>query len=285
MRAELDQLLAQAAQTAGADFWEAHPVTAIQEHRDDVDILAKGKEIRAKFVIAADGVHSATAKAGGWPPLPVLAPALEYELQLAPEDFARYAELPRFDFDAIKAGYAWVFPKRQHLSVGVLSTRRTCPDLPTRLADYLRRLGITRVQKTERHGYLIPLAPRPGPLARGRILLAGDAAGLVDPVTAEGISHAIFSGQLAAQALVESRLDSTTAGSRYQALLEDKILGELRAARFLARILYHHPRIRNGVFRMNGQRLCDFVTQVITGESSYLGALKRPASYFKVLGW
>ena len=123
------------------------------------------------------------------------------------------------------------------------------------------------------------------PLARGRVLLAGDAAGLVDPITAEGISHAILSGQLAAAALTEGRLDVAKVGAIYQSLLEKNILGELRAARFLARMLYRHPRIRNGVFRLNGQALCEFVTQIIMGESGYREALKRPASYLKFLGW
>jgi flavin-dependent dehydrogenase len=115
-------------------------------------------------------------------------------------------------------------------------------------------------------------------------LLAGDAAGLVDPVTAEGITHAILSGQLAAAAITESRFDAAGVSRRYQSLLEEHILGELRAARFLARVLYHHPRIRHGAFRFNGQKLCEFVTNVIMGHASYREALKRPASYFKLLG-
>jgi geranylgeranyl reductase family protein len=284
MRADLDCLLARAAQKLGVQLVESCAVKRVNVQNDRVEIITGRENYRAKFVVAADGVHSAIAKAAGWPELPALAPALEHELYLPAEDFARFSQTPRFDFNTIEAGYAWVFPKRTHLSVGILCTRRICPDLQTQLADYLQRLGITRIQKTERHGYLIPLAPRPGPLARGRILLVGDAAGLVDPVTAEGITHAIVSGQLAAAALTEGGLDAAKVGHLYQSLLEKNILGELRAGRFLANILYHHPRIRNGVFRLNGQRLCEFVTDVATGESSYRDAVKRPSSYFKLLG-
>jgi flavin-dependent dehydrogenase len=184
----------------------------------------------------------------------------------------------------IDGGYAWIFPKRTHLSAGILSTRRICPDLKARFADYLRRLGLPDAAETERHGYLIPLAPRRGPLARGRVLLAGDAAGLVDPVTAEGISYAILSGQLAATAVTEGRLDVAKVAPIYQGLLEANILGELQAGRFLANILYRHPRIRDGVFRLDGQRLCDFAVRVILGEEGYRQALRRPANYFKLLG-
>jgi geranylgeranyl reductase family protein len=284
MRADLDCLLAREAQKAGVQLLESCIVKRVNIRAGSVEIITDRGQFQAKFVIAADGVHSATAKAAGWPELPALAPALEHEIHLTDEDFARFSQVPRFDFNTIDAGYAWVFPKRTHLSVGILSTHRTCPNLQTKLADYLRELGITRVQKTERHGYLIPLAPRRGPLVCGRVLLVGDAAGLVDPVTAEGISHAILSGQLAAAALAEGRLDVAAVSRLYQSLLEEHILGELRAARFLAKILYRHPRIRNGAFQLSGQKLCEFVTDVITGDASYCDAMKRPSSYFKLLG-
>jgi geranylgeranyl reductase family protein len=285
MRADLDFLLAREAQKLGVALMDSCPVTQVNALNGGVEIESARGVFQAKFVIAADGVHSAIAKGAGWPELPALAPALEYEIYPAEDDFARLGEMPRFDFDAVEAGYAWVFPKRDHLSVGILSTRRVCRDLPAGLADYLRQLGLTRVGKTERHGYLIPLAPRPGPLARGRVLLAGDAAGLVDPVTAEGISYALLSGQLAAAALTEGRLEPGKVGPLYQSLLEKHMLGELRAARFLARILYQHPRIRDAVFRLKGQRLCEFAAQVVLGEASYRDAVRQPANYFKLFGW
>jgi flavin-dependent dehydrogenase len=213
-----------------------------------------------------------------------LAPALEYEVHLAEEDFERFGKIPRFDFNSIEAGYAWVFPKREHLSVGILSMRRTNTDLHAKLTDYMERLGITRIQKTERHGYLIPLAPRREALARGRILLVGDAAGLVDPVTAEGISYAIRSGQLAATAIADCRLDVAQTGKLYQALLETEILRELRAGRVLANVLYNYPRLRNWAFRVRGRELSEFVADVVMGERSYTSALKQPSSYLKMFG-
>jgi flavin-dependent dehydrogenase len=127
------------------------------------------------------------------------------------------------------------------------------------------------------------MASRPGPLARGRVLLVGDAAGLVDPVLAEGISHAIQSGQLAAAAIIETKLEAGRAATLYQSLLEEQILRELRAARFLARTLYHHPRIRDAALRFSGRKLCEFVTGVVMGERSYREALRSPGSYLKFL--
>jgi geranylgeranyl reductase family protein len=284
MRADLDGWLARAAEQAGAHVVSACPVRHVEAQTNCVEVFSDRGIFRANFVIAADGVHSVTARSAGWSDLPALAPALEHEIYLADEDFARFSQMPRFDFNALDAGYAWVFPKRAHLSAGIMSTRRTCPDLQTRLANYLRQLGITRIQKIEKHGWLIPLAPRREPLGRGRVLLAGDAAGLVDPVLAEGITNALHSGQLAAAALTECRLDAAKAGQCYQSLLEKELLPELRAGRFLARVLYHHPHLRNGAFRLGGQRLCEFATDVVMGERSYREAVRQPASYLKWLG-
>jgi len=284
MRADLDCLLAREAGKAGADLVESCAAGSLTVRDQFVEIATTCGDYRAKFVIAADGVHSATAKAAGWPELPALAPALEYEVYLSVEDFERFGKIPRFDFNTVEAGYAWVFPKRSHLSVGILTTRRVSTDLQAKLRDYLEQIGITRVEKIEKHGYLIPLAPRRGMLARGRILLAGDAAGLVDPVTAEGISHAIRSGQLAAQALSDCQLDVSRVGRYYQSLLETEILRELRAGRLLANVLYNFPRLRNRAFRVSGQKLSDFVAAVVMGERSYAGALKKPSSYLKMFG-
>lgn len=284
MRSELDYFLARQAQNAGVQLVDSCAVNGLSLKADRVEIFsARGRYI-TKFVIAADGVHSRIARAAGWPDLPVLAPALEHELWLSPEDFARFGQRPRFDFNGIEAGYAWVFPKRAHLSVGIMSTRRVCPDLTAKLAAYLRNIGIARSERVERHGYLIPLAPRPGPLARGRVLLVGDAAGLADPVTAEGIFHALLSGQLAAAALTQGRGEPATVAASYQSLLEHRILAELRAARFLARILYRHPHLRHAAFRLGGPKLCDFAVRVVLGQASYRSALRRPASYIKWLG-
>jgi geranylgeranyl reductase family protein len=284
MRAEMDQQLAHAARAAGAQLMESCPVKKVTGQKDFVELATPQGVLRAKFTVTADGVYSPTAKALGWPDLPKLAPALEYEIHVPDETFARFNQMPRFDFNGIAAGYAWVFPKREHLSVGILSTRRTCPDLPAQLMKYLKQIGITRIEKMEKHGYLLPLAPRREPLMRGRVLLVGDAAGLVDPVTAEGISHALMSGQFAATAIVEGDLNPPRVAEIYQYLLEKNILSELRAARIFARLLYDFPRVRAWAFRQRGQALSDFVGGIVMGERRYADALNKPANYLKMLG-
>jgi flavin-dependent dehydrogenase len=283
MRADLDCLLAREAEAHGAELRESCRVLNITKQADFIEINSDSGTFRAKFVIAADGVHSMTAKSAGWSGLPQLAPALEWEVHLKEQDFERFKDTARFDFNFIEPGYAWVFPKREHLSVGLLSTRRRSPDLQTKLQEYLRHLGIVEIQKCERHGYLIPIAHRRGKLANDRVLLVGDAAGLTDPVTAEGISYAIISGQMAARALAECDLNVARVSERFDTLLRDIVLEELAAATFLANFLYNYPRLRSRIFQRNGKRLTEFVAGVAMGESSYREALRSPLSYLKMI--
>src|SRR2546428_8057096 len=92
----------------------------------------------------------------------------------------------------------------------------------------------------ERHGFVIRVRPGAGRLARERMLLVGDAAGLADPVTAEGISPAARSGGLAADAIIASELDPPRARAGYHAALPP-LLAPLRVPRALARPPYAHP--------------------------------------------
>lgn len=285
MRADLDHLLATEAQKSGVKLLDDCPVTQVIPQTGGVELTTARGIFQARFLIAADGVQSLTAKACGWAPLPRLAPAIEWELHLPAEDFAKFGQTARFDFGFIEAGYAWVFPKRNHLSAGILTTGRANINLPAKLAGYLRYLGINRIERVEKHGYVIPIEPRREPLARGRVLLTGDAAGLVDPITAEGISYALLSGRLAAEAIVTGRMDAAKVCQCYQSLLEKNILGDLRAGRRLAKFVYHCPRIRNWAFRHHGPRLTRFATDVVMGERGYRAALRDPKNYLKMLGW
>jgi geranylgeranyl reductase family protein len=273
MRDRLDERLAQAAARAGAELRAPCRARAVRVERDRVRLDTAGGPLTAAFVIAADGATGETARQLGWPDGRVLIPALEYEVQTDDATFARLAAAPRFDVGVVPAGYAWVFPKAAHLSVGVLSARRgrTAGGLHRALESYLAALGIVP-RAHERHGYVIPVRPRRAPLGGGRALLVGDAAGLADPVTAEGISLAAWSGWAAAAALAAGALDPERVAARYRAALRP-LLGELRLARALADALYRWPRARRWLFRRAGQRFVDAMTDVFSGSRTYRGLL------------
>ena len=113
---------------------------------------------------------------------------------------------------------------------------------------------------------MIPLAPRESTLAKGRVLLTGDAAGLADPVTAEGITSAIQSGQMAADAIARDFNDPVSVERAYNEALGESILAEHRIARRLAGCLYNFPRIRTAAFAWRGQRLVQEADALLDAE-------------------
>ncbi len=281
MRDRLDHLLAETAVAAGATLLAPLEVRGLRV--DSVCRLATSAgELMARFVVAADGATGPVGRAAGWSTNARAIPALEYEIGVDALTFQRFAGSAQFDFGVIPHGYAWVFPKESHLSAGVLSTRRGPVQLQSHLDQYLRRLGITPVGDPERHGYVIPTHPLAGDFVRNRTLLVGDAAGFVDPVTAEGISFAALSGRLAAEAIVQGGLEEPLVRRLYHASLAAEVLSELRAARQLARVLYDWPWLSGWVFRTRGRMLAEGVTDVMMGTRTYRSALTRPLNYLRL---
>jgi flavin-dependent dehydrogenase len=226
----------------------------------------------------ADGVHSPLARSAGWTSPPATIPALEAEVAVDPATLDERGSHPVFDFDDAPRGYAWTFPKAAHLSVGILTTVRGHGTLRADLDRYLARLGLADRERDTR-GWLIPVRPRDGGLARGRVLLAGDAAGLADPVTLEGISLALWSGRLAAESLLAGSADPAR---RYSRALARELLPELRAARLLAHVLYARPRTAEALFSRAGPRLARAMAEVTAGRTSYRSLLFNPANWARL---
>lgn len=277
MRAGLDAALADAARTAGASLRARCEVRGVRLGGDGVTLTTTGGDITARFVVAADGAASSIARLAGWRETRRLAPALEAEVPVDDATRERLSRAARFDFDVIPAGYGWVFPKARHLSIGVATMLRGGVNLHGVLDAYFSALGIAAAG--ERHGWLIPYTPRRDGVARRRLLLAGDAAGLADPVTGEGITTALASGRLAARAIMEGG----EVEARYEAAVRRAFFGELRVGRVLARLLYQWPRARTMLFRRHGERLTHAMLDVAAGERTYVGSVSNPRNYARLL--
>ncbi len=282
MRSELDHRMVERAREAGAELLAPRRVRGLAQSATEVRLETDGGPLSARYCVAADGAGSRTARAAGWPENENVIPALESEIRVAPSDYRRFADCARFDFGLMPSGYAWVFPKRRHLSIGCLSRLRGWSALREDLETYLNHLGLSEHGAREDHGFVIPIAPRAGQLARERVILVGDAAGLADPVSCEGISWAIVSGRLAAEAVAGSLDDPAAVRAAWAALLERDLLPELRTAQRLARWLYERPRLRRATFRRIGQPLCEAIGGVFLGESSFRGLVRTPRNYFKL---
>lgn len=284
MRDRFDALLVTAAQQrGGVALATGTVVQRVVPRADAVELVTDRGTFAAQFVIAADGVNSVVARQTDRPALRNIVPALECEARYPDEVFQRFGGTARFDFGLVPAGYGWVFPKREHLSIGVGTTRRGAANLPAEYERYLSKLELARAEGEERHGYMIPCHPRAGLFELPRILFVGDAAGLADPVTAEGISAGIISGQLAARAIVAARDDASRAQRRYRSALEAALLRDLRVARTLAWLLYERPRWCAALLQRHGAGMSELMTRIVAGETTYRAAVSRPAHYVRLL--
>lgn len=275
MRDRLDYLLVETAVRAGAELLAPCRVTDVATSGHRVRLGTQHGAVWADFVVAADGALGSVARLAGWPDDRRAIPALEYEITVDDATFERLAGEPRFDVGTVPQGYAWVFPKAAHLSVGVLSTRRGARDLHEQLERYLRLVGIVAPLEVKRHGFVIPVRPRSGPLVRGRVVLAGDAAGFADPLTAEGISYALRSGQLAGEAIADAGGDEDRTREHYHTELNREILPDLRASRRIATLLYDYPRVQRWLFRRYGQAGVEALAGPLLGEYGYARVLRR----------
>lgn len=283
MRDQFDYALLSAAQAAGATLHQRCAVEDVSLQHDAVTVMTTTGDMNAQFVVAADGALSTVARKVGMADGRVLIPALEYEVKIPQDRLDHFRGVARFDFGLLPHGYAWAFPKRQHLSIGVLSMVQRERELKRAIRRYLDLLGCRDATQIEQHGFVIPIRPRKGPYIDKRVLLVGDAAGFADPVTGEGISFAIRSGLLAAQSLIDSHLEEVAVCQRYARSLTDTILPELRTGRWLAQLLYDFPRLRSWAFSQQGQRLCEAVTDVMAGTRTYRDLALRPQSLFTLL--
>ncbi len=272
MRAQFDWLLVDAARLAGARIVYPCEVVGVRWHADHAVLDTTAGSLYARFVIAADGATGRLAHFGSWGDKPVLAPALEWEVTVPAEILDRFSRTARFDIGAVSNGYGWVFPKREHLSVGVCVLKKPRfgrPALKQSLQNYLAAIGLVPLLSVQKHGYVIPVMPRQTPLVRERMLLVGDAAGLADPLTGEGISNAVISGRLASEAIVAGALQPDRVMAHYQERTDKMILRELRAARSLARLLYGAPGVAAPLFRHHGARMTERVVDIFMGERGY----------------
>ena len=271
-RMDFDALLVSLAVEAGAELTTGVDIVMATEHDDHVDLTARdGRRFAASLVIAADGVHSVVARRlglnRGWPPEAIALDMMEETPRAALRDvdpstlWVRYGYEPRnsefrpqnSEFRAAE-GYAYIFPKTDHVNIGigyVLSYYREAVEsapyeLQRGFIDDLLARGVVTGESVRRNftPFMIPVGGPVGRPGRGRVLLAGDAGGFVNAFTAEGIYYAMASGNLAAQAILDTpdAPDGQRLATRYRRAGTDEFGAELRDSVLIQRFLFADRR-------------------------------------------
>ncbi|MGB2693617.1 MAG: geranylgeranyl reductase family protein [Dehalococcoidia bacterium] len=273
-RCRLDAYLVEQAAAAGADFRDDVAVREVEISNDEVIVSSNGDTYRARALVGADGANGVVARAAGLTPNGESALALEGNVPADDRLIERWERTIALDFGGIPGGYGWLFPKREHLNVGVGGWRWVGPSLRDHLSALCKYLDLDETQLTNVRGHHLPLRTPGAPIVRGPALLAGDAAGLVDPLSGEGIDAALTSGRLAAEALLPYLAGEARDLSAYEAAVERELMTDIMLSHKLQRIFHRMPRPCVSVMRRSDRfwrSLCGFVR----GEVTYAGFWQR----------
>ena len=268
MRDRFDHLLVKRALAAGADLTDGVPVRRVELEGRTVRVFNDKDALTARVLVGADGSESIVARQTGLVLNAEVGVGLESEVYLEasyPESWDRTVGM---DFGTIRGGYMWVFPKEDHLSIGVAGFQRFGPKLRGILGQYLDHLQLGECQKRVTRGHRLLRRRRGMPIHLGPALLVGDAAGLVDFWSGEGIYYAVRSAQMAAPAIAEYLDGKADNMKQYEEAVDREIMPELRIARTLTRIGVGLPWLGYRLLR-DSDWAWNTGFRLLRGESSY----------------
>ena len=239
-RSLFDLHLVNLASKAGALFLQKSAVRDVDPANCQVR-LTDGRCYRADFMVGCDGATSRVAKALGTRGRKTSQLAIGLELNLPAAEVPRAVDLPEIYFGIAKWGYGWVFPKGDCLTIGVGGLLSRNPEMKKVFSRFLIEV-CGRLPRVPFRGHPIPYDNFTTSPGRGNVLLAGDAAGLVEPITGEGIAFAIQSGWRAAQSVLAAAAAGRPkdAATLYQSNLSD--IHRLFRYAWLMRLLVFPPK-------------------------------------------
>jgi geranylgeranyl reductase family protein len=270
VREEFDAALMKRALDNGAQVRQRAQVRAVEQSADRATVrLADGSVITARAVIGADGSSGVTARHVG-ARFDQVDLGLELEIAVPGDVAARWAGRVLLDWGAIPTSYGWVFPKGDRLTVGVIAARGQGEATKAYLREFVARLGLSGFAAVQDSGHLTRCRADDSPLRSGRVVVAGDAAGLLDPWTREGISFALRSGALAGKHAAAGDLDG------YVAAVSATLVPDMRAGRVLLTAFTRHTgALHRAMASPRGWRM---FTRLCRSEVSMSEVVAKPAA-------
>lgn len=244
MRDKFDALLAEQAARAGAVVRDGTIVRQVTVDADGVRVQAGGDEIRAEVVVGADGANGLVSRAAGLHTERRLAAALEAEMELPDAAVEQWRGMWHLDFGAVPFGYAWIFPKAEHLSVGVGAFLKSDQKMNFRelLKQYIdSEPTLQNAKHIALHGHTLPLGGTRRAVSGRRVVLVGDAANLVDPFSGEGIYAAVKSGKLAGEHIARGLDTGDLTFSDYMRQIQKEFTRDYGYAESVGQLFYRMP--------------------------------------------
>ena len=242
-RRHLDAFLVEHAQQAGAEFRDGAQVTRVLKPADGTfEIEAGGQRIVTRALVGADGANGVVANSLGFEAPPESAVALEGNIPCpdGPPPWVRGRVI--LQLGVMPGGYAWIFPKGDHINIGVGGWKAIAgPRLRPALERVCRDYGLDSRAIVNLRGHHLPIG-RPGAtLTTGGAALVGDAAALLDPLSGEGIYAAIASGTAVAPAIDDYLAGRESSLARYERAMAREVVRDAAASRALMDIFHAWP--------------------------------------------
>jgi geranylgeranyl reductase family protein len=274
-RRHLDTYLAERAVAAGAILRERAEVREVEHTPSGVTVHAGRQALAGRTLVIADGVNGRTTRLAGMTVRRRMVVALEGNVTPPGGVPERWTDALGIDAGSPAGGYGWIFPKGDHLNFGVAARPALGRLLRGFLGALARSYGFDPGGLWGLRGYHLPMREPGSPLAGGNVLLAGDAAGLLDPFSLEGIYAAIWSGHAAAQHIARYLEGGVSDLSGYAQQVEDELQPDLDAAQRILdlswrlgwRTWIHAARFLPGA--------PDVLWRLIRGEQTYAGIMGR----------
>jgi geranylgeranyl reductase family protein len=242
-RSRLDAFLAEHAARAGADFRDGVKVADLTVTPEGVEARVGDDKIAANHALLADGANGVSTRTVGLDDGRDYGVALEANVPYGVVSEDDYRGLLCIELANVPGGYGWVFPKGDHVNVGVGGWEREGPRMREHLARFCREYGIPEASLENVRGYRLPLLHARARVAKGPVALLGDAAGLVDPLSGDGIYEAFLSAKLASEAVLAGDL------ARYEREVRRALSSQLAAAWGAKVALDRFPRLTYSVVR------------------------------------
>jgi geranylgeranyl reductase family protein len=273
-RDRFDSFLVQKATEQGATLQDKTTVTGISFNGSNWRVTTDRDPVEGRYLIAADG---AKGKCGEW-----------LGLKTSPTHIGMVLNLPnatpevnaaKFDFGSLKNGFIWNFPQgdRTCISAAILATPKGKPqDVEKQLTSYAKAVGLDP-SAGQLHEHPLRLWSDNKPLHAQNAVVVGDAAGITDPLLAEGIRPSMFTGVKAAEAIAKAIASDANALAEYSQIVQEEWGSDFVWAQRLSGLFFKFPGIayKVGVKR---PRAAQIMSEILCGETRYTyitdGAIK-----------